>query len=143
MASADKSHLNRLRGKVAGADGTAAADDFLPGAVTDCGVSTDIWANVYAYDTTKYPENPPATVAEIADPAIAPPGISLSRLVTAYRPAIVAPPVSTRGPAVASASRLLRSKFTNTRNICSLPITRTRSITSSSGPLLEGVISNV
>ena len=32
----------------AGADGTPAADDFLPGAVTECGVSTDIWAQVYA-----------------------------------------------------------------------------------------------
>ena len=37
----------------AGADGTPAADDFLPGAVTECGVSTDVWANVYGYDTTK------------------------------------------------------------------------------------------
>ena len=27
----------------AGADGTPAADDFLAGAVTECGVSTDIW----------------------------------------------------------------------------------------------------
>ena len=37
----------------AGADGTPAIDDFLPGAVIECGVSTDIWANIYAYDTTK------------------------------------------------------------------------------------------
>lgn len=50
----------------AGADGTPAADDFLPGAVTECGVSTDIWANVFAYDTTKFPEGP-KTVADFFD----------------------------------------------------------------------------
>jgi putative spermidine/putrescine transport system substrate-binding protein len=50
----------------AGADGTAAMDDFLPGAVTECGVSTDIWSNVFAYDTTKFPEGP-TTVADFFD----------------------------------------------------------------------------
>jgi putative spermidine/putrescine transport system substrate-binding protein len=39
-------------------DGTPAMDDFLPGAVTECGVSTDVWSNVFAYDTTKFPEGP-------------------------------------------------------------------------------------
>lgn len=42
----------------AGADGTPASDDFLAGAVTECAVSTDIWSNVFAYDTTKFPEGP-------------------------------------------------------------------------------------
>ncbi len=50
----------------AGADGTAAADDFLPGAVTDCGVSTDIWANIFAYDTTKL-TTAPTVVADFFD----------------------------------------------------------------------------
>lgn len=50
----------------AGTDGTAAADDFLKGAVTECGVSTDIWANVFAYDTTKFPEGP-TKVADFFD----------------------------------------------------------------------------
>ena len=50
----------------AGADGTPAADDFLPGAVTDCGISTDIWATVFAYDTTKFPEGP-KTAADFFD----------------------------------------------------------------------------
>ena len=50
----------------AGADGTAAMDDFLPGAVTECGVSTDIWSNVFAYDTTVFPEGP-TTVADFFD----------------------------------------------------------------------------
>ena len=50
----------------AGADGTPAADDFLPGAVTECAVSTDIWSNVFAYDTTKFPEGP-KVVADFFD----------------------------------------------------------------------------
>ena len=52
----------------AGSDGTPAAEDFLAGAVTDCAVSTDIWANVFAYDTTKFPEGAaPTTVADFFD----------------------------------------------------------------------------
>jgi len=52
----------------AGDDGTPAAEDFLAGAVTDCGVSTDIWANVYAYDTTKFPADAaPKTAADFFD----------------------------------------------------------------------------
>ncbi|MGQ0567444.1 MAG: ABC transporter substrate-binding protein [Gemmobacter sp.] len=50
----------------AGADGTPAADDFLPGAVTECGVSTDIWSNVFAYDSSKLPEGP-KTAADFFD----------------------------------------------------------------------------
>ena len=50
----------------AGSDGTPAADDFLPGAVTECAVSTDIWSNVFAYDTTKFPEGP-KVVADFFD----------------------------------------------------------------------------
>ncbi|MFN3282375.1 ABC transporter substrate-binding protein [Tabrizicola flagellatus] len=50
----------------AGADGTPATDDFLPGAITECGVSTDIWSNVFAYDTTKFPEGP-KTAADFFD----------------------------------------------------------------------------
>ena len=51
----------------AGADGVAAVDDFLPGAITECGVSTDIWANVFAYDTTKITGTVPTTVADFFD----------------------------------------------------------------------------
>lgn len=51
----------------AGADGTPAIDDFLPGAITDCGVSTDIWANIYAYDTTKITGTVPTTAADFFD----------------------------------------------------------------------------
>ena len=51
----------------AGNDGVAAIDDFLPGAITDCGVSTDIWANIYAYDTTKLTGTVPTTAADFFD----------------------------------------------------------------------------
>ncbi len=52
----------------AGADGTAAADDFLAGAVTECGVSTDIWSNVYAYDSSKLSgDAAPKTAADFFD----------------------------------------------------------------------------
>jgi putative spermidine/putrescine transport system substrate-binding protein len=52
-----------------GNDGTPAADDFLPGAVTECGVSTDIWATIFAYDTTKFPDGGPMTAADFFDTA--------------------------------------------------------------------------
>ena len=49
-------------------DGTAAVDDFLAGAITDCGVSTDIWATVFAYDNTKLTgDNVPKTAADFFD----------------------------------------------------------------------------
>jgi putative spermidine/putrescine transport system substrate-binding protein len=51
----------------AGADGTPATEDFLAGAVTECGVSTDIWSNVYAYDTTKFTGDVPKTAADFFD----------------------------------------------------------------------------
>lgn len=47
----------------AGADGTPAADDFLPGAVTDCAVATIVFSTVYGYDTTKF-EKAPTTIAD-------------------------------------------------------------------------------
>ena len=50
----------------AGADGVAAADDFLPGAVTECAVSTIVFSTVFAYDTTKFPTGP-TTIADFFD----------------------------------------------------------------------------
>jgi putative spermidine/putrescine transport system substrate-binding protein len=44
-------------------DGTPATEDFLAGAITECGVSTDIWSNVFAYDTTKFPADAAPTKA--------------------------------------------------------------------------------
>lgn len=52
----------------AGSDGTPAMEDFLPGAVTECAVSTDIWSTVWAYDTTKFAEGAaPTTAADFFD----------------------------------------------------------------------------
>ncbi|WP_415234614.1 extracellular solute-binding protein, partial [Pseudorhodobacter sp.] len=39
-------------------DGTAAADDFLPGAITDCFVATIVFSTMFAYDSTKFPDGP-------------------------------------------------------------------------------------
>jgi putative spermidine/putrescine transport system substrate-binding protein len=51
----------------AGADGVAATEDFLAGAVTECAVSTDIWSNIFAYDSTKLTGTVPTTVADFFD----------------------------------------------------------------------------
>lgn len=51
----------------AGADGTAAKDDFLPGAVTDCAVATIVFSTNYGYDTTKFPNGGPTTIADFFD----------------------------------------------------------------------------
>ncbi len=53
----------------AGSDGTPAADDFVAGAVTECGISTDVWANVYGYDNTKLTGTVPTTAADFYDTA--------------------------------------------------------------------------
>jgi putative spermidine/putrescine transport system substrate-binding protein len=39
-------------------DGTPATEDFLPGALTDCAVSSIVFSTVFAYDTTRFPEGP-------------------------------------------------------------------------------------
>lgn len=52
----------------AGADGTPAMDDFLPGAVTDCFVATIVFTTLYAYDSSKYAEGAgPSTIADFFD----------------------------------------------------------------------------
>ncbi|NJM83347.1 MAG: ABC transporter substrate-binding protein [Tabrizicola sp.] len=47
-------------------DGTPATDDFLPGALTDCAVTTIVFSTIFAYDTTKFPEGP-TTIADFFD----------------------------------------------------------------------------
>ena len=54
-------------GLPAAPDGTPATEDFLPGAITDCGVSTDVWATIYAYDATKFTGEAPTTAADFFD----------------------------------------------------------------------------
>ena len=51
---------------VAGADGSTAMDDFLPGAVTDCFVATIVFTTLYAYDTSKIADGP-TTIADFFD----------------------------------------------------------------------------
>jgi len=48
-------------------DGTPAAEDFIPGTLHDCAVASIVWTNIYAYDTTVFPDNPPTTVADFFD----------------------------------------------------------------------------
>ncbi|MFB9224461.1 ABC transporter substrate-binding protein [Paracoccus cavernae] len=50
-------------------DGTPAVDDFLPEAVTDCAIASMVFATVYGYDTTKFPDAKPATIADLFDTA--------------------------------------------------------------------------
>ncbi|MEL6522901.1 MAG: ABC transporter substrate-binding protein [Pseudomonadota bacterium] len=47
-------------------DGTAAADDFIDGALTDCAVANIVWSTVYAYNTANV-EGTPATMADFFD----------------------------------------------------------------------------
>jgi putative spermidine/putrescine transport system substrate-binding protein len=47
-------------------DGTPATDDFLPGTLYDCAVSTIVWSNIFAYDKSKLPEGP-TTIADFFD----------------------------------------------------------------------------
>jgi putative spermidine/putrescine transport system substrate-binding protein len=48
-------------------DGTPATEDFLEGALTDCSVASALFATVIAYDTSKFPEAKPSTVADFFD----------------------------------------------------------------------------
>lgn len=48
-------------------DGTPATEDFLPGTLHDCAVTTIIWSTVYAYDATKFPDEKPTTIGDLFD----------------------------------------------------------------------------
>lgn len=49
-----------------GDDGVAATDDFLPGALTDCGVANIVFSTIFAYDNTKLTTGP-TTMADFFD----------------------------------------------------------------------------
>ena len=51
----------------AGADGTPAKDDFLPGTYTDCAVANIVWSTIYAYDSSKIDGDAPSTIADFFD----------------------------------------------------------------------------
>lgn len=49
-------------------DGTAAAEDFLPGAITECAVANVVWSTVVAYDKSKSDTGgAPASIADLFD----------------------------------------------------------------------------
>ena len=48
-------------------DGTAAADDFIPGTLLDCAVGEIVWSTVVAYDKTKFKDGPPRTIKDFFD----------------------------------------------------------------------------
>ena len=53
----------------AGADGTAAKDDFLPGTLHECAVANIVWSTIYAYDDSTIGDKKPATMADFFDTA--------------------------------------------------------------------------
>lgn len=48
-------------------DGTPATEDFIAGALPECGVANNVWSTVWAYRGDAFPDNPPATVADFWD----------------------------------------------------------------------------
>ena len=48
-------------------DGTPAAEDFLPGGLSDCFVATDVYSTIIAYDESRFPDNPPSSLADFFD----------------------------------------------------------------------------
>ncbi|MCP4329746.1 MAG: ABC transporter substrate-binding protein [Alphaproteobacteria bacterium] len=47
-----------------GIDGVSAAEDFIPGAFTECGVGQTIWSNVIGYDNKIFGNDPPTQLAD-------------------------------------------------------------------------------
>jgi putative spermidine/putrescine transport system substrate-binding protein len=50
-----------------GIDGTPAAEDFIPGAFTECGVGQTVWATVVGFDNKAVGDSPPSTLADFFD----------------------------------------------------------------------------
>ncbi|WP_245894637.1 ABC transporter substrate-binding protein [Paracoccus indicus] len=48
-------------------DGTAAADDFVDGALLDCAVANIVWGTVISYNTTKFTDNAPTSAVDFFD----------------------------------------------------------------------------
>ena len=48
-------------------DGTAAAKDFLPGALGDCSVASIVFSTAVGFDTTKFGDKPPTKIADFFD----------------------------------------------------------------------------
>ncbi len=50
-----------------GADGVGFREDFVEGALNDCGVGVIVWATTYAYSDSAFLDNPPSTIADFFD----------------------------------------------------------------------------
>jgi putative spermidine/putrescine transport system substrate-binding protein len=51
----------------AGDDGASAAEDFIPGALTECGVGQTVWATVVAFNNKSFGGDRPSRVADFFD----------------------------------------------------------------------------
>lgn len=51
----------------AGADGTSVEDDFVEGALNDCGVGVIQWSTAFAYSSSTFSDTPPASIADFFD----------------------------------------------------------------------------
>ena len=51
----------------AGIDGAAAAEDFIPGAFTDCGIGQTVWATVVGYNKGAFGGDAPSKLADFFD----------------------------------------------------------------------------
>jgi putative spermidine/putrescine transport system substrate-binding protein len=50
-----------------GVDGTNFRDDFVEGALNDCGVGVIVWATIFGYNRDAFGDNPPTSVADFFD----------------------------------------------------------------------------
>lgn len=51
----------------AGSDGTPYLEDFVDGALNECGVGVIVWATAFAYSNSAFGDNPPKTIADFFD----------------------------------------------------------------------------
>ena len=50
-----------------GADGTPAEEDFVDGALNDCGVGVIVWGTAFAHSKSAFGDNAPSTIADFFD----------------------------------------------------------------------------
>ena len=48
-------------------DGRPTREDFFPGTITDCGGAFVVYSTIYAYNTESFPDDRPATIADLFD----------------------------------------------------------------------------
>ena len=65
----DEGLFERLEGTdlPAAPDGTAAADDFLPDTLHQCGVGSIVWSTIIAYRTDRFVDQKPSAIKDIFD----------------------------------------------------------------------------